>query len=113
MTVLVCILHYNAHAQCPPCYFNGPGPMSGGCCDTCPDGSGRRVIKIRIDGTWNDTPGQTNANIWNGVNEAVNRWNNTTDPSGWKTNYCFKLDQSAQNPNITITKADVANGCST
>ncbi len=109
--LIACTLSHTVYAQCPPCYFNGPGPMLGGCCDTCPDGSGRRVIKIRIDGSWNDTPGHTNGNIWNGVTQAINSWNNATDPSGFKTNHCFQLDQSAQAPDILIKKANPATGC--
>ena len=109
--LLACALNHTVYGQCPPCYYNGPNPMLGGCCDTCPDGSGRRVIKVRIDGSWDNSPGQTNANIWNGVTQAINRWNNATDPSGFKTNYCFQLDQSAQAPDVLIKKANPATGC--
>lgn len=109
--LIACALNHTVYGQCPPCYYNGPSPMLGGCCDTCPDGSGRRVIKVRIDGSWDNSPGQTNANIWNGVTQAINRWNNATDPSGFKTNYCFQLDQSAQAPDILIKKANPATGC--
>lgn len=107
---------------CPPCYYNQQ-PMTGGCCSTCPDGSGRRVIKIRIDGTWN-SGGGTDPKIWNGVVGcpttsgcnppligAIERWNNASDLSGNKSNYCFVIDQSAQGADITITKASVPNGC--
>lgn len=106
-------------AQCPTCYYNET-PMTGGCCDTDPTGLGRRVIKVKIDGSWDATPGQTNSNIWNGIVGcascnpplvgAVDRWNNATDSSGNHTNYYFMVDQSAQNPDIIIKQGTPASG---
>jgi hypothetical protein len=115
-----------SQSLCPPCYYNQT-PMTGGCCTTCPDGSNRRVIKVRIDGTWNTPGGGTDPNIWNGVVGcpasagcnppqigALQRWNTAQDNSGNRTYYCFVIDQSAQNPDITISKGQPPSGaCAT
>jgi hypothetical protein len=45
---------------CPQCY-NNQTPMGGQ--GTAADG--RRIIKVQIDSSWDVSPGQTNANIWN------------------------------------------------
>lgn len=45
VSVIVLTNSYSIQTQeCPPC-TKDQEPMSGGCCDTCPDGSGRRIIK--------------------------------------------------------------------
>src|SRR5437660_123146 len=79
----------------PLCYFDqNPMPGHGGAgslppdrytpCN-CPDDN-RRVITIRIDGSWdvdpngNATPGNTNVNIWNAAQCASNQWNAAQDP---------------------------------
>jgi hypothetical protein len=100
--------------ECPPC-MKDQEPMQGGCCDTCSDGSGRRVIKVQIKfsgtGSWSDQPdGGTNPAIWNGVSGAIQIWNNATDPSGHKTNYCFKLDQNTSSPDVVVNKGNVPTG---
>jgi hypothetical protein len=71
---------------------------------------GRRIIKVQIDSSWNVSPGQTNANIWNGVNQAVNRWNNATDQHGNKTGYYFIVDQTTSTPDIRIINQAPSSG---
>lgn len=73
---------------------------------------GRRIVKVQIMSSWDDPPGshQTNGNIWNAVNQAVDRWNNATDPSGHKTNYYFVIDQNTSNPDIRINKQAPSSG---
>ncbi|HEX9425309.1 MAG TPA: hypothetical protein VF899_18855 [Pyrinomonadaceae bacterium] len=58
-----------------------------------PDGSGRRVINIYIDSSWDVSPGQTDPNIWNAVNSAANKWNQATDQYGNKTAFYFQVNQ--------------------
>jgi len=111
-----------ARSQCPPC-FNDEVPMSGANSGgaTDPTGLGRRVIIVRIDGSWNQAGGGTDPNIWNGVVGCptcnpplvggVDRWNNATDASGNHTNYYFRVDQSAQSPDILITKGNTGGNC--
>jgi hypothetical protein len=117
IVVDLCLIFGNVtQAQsCPPCYNNLTPMNAGGCsecpgggCSACPECGSRRIIKIKIDSTWGV---QTNANIWNSVTEAAARWNAATDQFGNKTGYCFKVDQSASNPHLTITKGDVPGGC--
>lgn len=47
-------------ADCPPCYYDLT-PLAGH--GAAPDGSGRRVINIYIDSSWDVSPGQTNINL--------------------------------------------------
>lgn len=122
------------YAQCPPCYKNFDpeqrqmGQIGG---PPAPDGSGRRVLKIRIDSSWdvdangNSTPGRTNSNIWNAVQgcdgcipSAAQMWNdqrdgstsNPNDPRGWPTAYYFQVDQRGDyTPDFIIMRADPAN----
>lgn len=59
----------------------------------------RRVITVRISGSWDvapngtATPGQTNVNIYNGVTCALSQWNTATGSGGSLTGYYFVLDQ--------------------
>src|SRR5436853_5263710 len=101
-----CFTTIHLQAQtCPPCFYN-ESPMQGPGCDACqPQGCGscpecgqRRVITIKIDSTWNSSPGQTNPSIWNGVNSAIQMWNSATDPYGNQTGYCFQLNQATTTP---------------
>ena len=103
---------------CPPCYFNEP-PMQGpGCeacqpqgCGSCPECGQRRIITMQIHSSWNNSSGQTNPNIWNGVVAAIQMWNSATDTFGNKTAYCFQLNQTTSTPDITVTKTAVQGGC--
>ncbi|HYP02141.1 MAG TPA: hypothetical protein VER76_18260 [Pyrinomonadaceae bacterium] len=79
--------------------MNGHGPA--------PDGSGRRVIKVRIDGTWDGSPGQTYPTIYNGVVAAMNGWNGARDQYNNTTGYYFQLDQNASNADIIIVKGEL------
>jgi hypothetical protein len=90
----------NASGQtCPPCYTNGVPPVGHG---SAPDGSGRRVINIYIDSTWNTPSGTTNTQIWNAVAEAASNWNSATDNSGNHTGYYFAVNQSGGNDQADI-----------
>jgi hypothetical protein len=95
-------------AVCPPCYTDEvPLPGHG----KAPDGSGRRVMNIYIDPSWNSSPGVTNAQIWNAVNSAASKWNNATDSSGNKTGYYFQVNQSGGSSQADIViKKDVITG---
>lgn len=57
-------LAYSAYSECPPC-FKDLVPMAGH--GPAPDGSGRRVINVAIDKSWDVTPGHTDPAIWNGI----------------------------------------------
>ena len=90
------------YADCPNCNKNQI-PMAGQ--GPAPDGSGRRQVNVQIDASFNDSPGNTNANIWNGVRDARTDWNNATQngtPSGQATNYYFAEAQSAPSSNVDV-----------
>ena len=73
----------------------------------CPTGSheaGRRVIKVRIDSSWDSTPGHTNAKIWDAVVCALKKWNTTEDSTGYTSGYFFVIDQSEGTPDILVTR---------
>ena len=118
IAVLCLFLYFagiNLQAQtCPPCYNNEP-PMQGpGCeacqpqgCGSCPECGQRRIINVKIDPNWNNTSGQTNPNIWNGVVAAIQMWNSATDNFGNQTAYCFQLNQTTSSPDITVFKGTV------
>src|ERR1017187_8715182 len=61
--------------QCPPCFTN----------ETETSGHGtshqRTLLYVFIDNTLSTPPGSgtTNTNIYNGVVDAINKWNNTAD----------------------------------
>jgi hypothetical protein len=82
--------------------MNGHGPA--------PDGSGRRVIKIRIDGSWDVSQGQTDSTIYNGTVSAINDWNTMTDQYGNRTGYYFQLAQTASDADIVIVKVNPTPG---
>jgi len=81
----------NVNGDCPPCYTDLSTLAGHG---AAPDGSGRRVINIYIDSSWDQSPGVTNANIWNAVTTAATKWNNATDQWGNRTAYYFKVNQA-------------------
>jgi hypothetical protein len=110
--------------ECPPCMsdqnpfpgrFGTAGSLSAqakadfGC--NCPAGSheaGRRVIKVKIDSTWDSSPGNTNANIWNATVCALNKWNTAKDSTGYTSGYFFVIDQSEGTPDVVITRAQAS-----
>lgn len=93
-------------ASCPSCENNpimsGYGPA--------PSTDNRRIITVKIDSSWNSSPSNTNARIWNGVACAVAAWNSATDAYGNQTSYYFKVDQGGQygsTADITIVKGTI------
>lgn len=107
-TSLVCLLigfSIFARSLCPPCdpsQFPLPGHGA------APDGSGRRLMNVTIDGSWDVSPGQTNPNVYNGINTAIAMWN------GKPTCYYLLLDQTSGNTDIKIYKEAASNiqeGC--
>ena len=92
-------------ADCIEC-ANGFQPMPG---RFGAHSDGRRIIKIRIDSSWN-SGGQTDAQIWNGVTAAIAMWNDAKDASDNKTGYYFVLDQGEAGADILIKK-DTENAC--
>lgn len=68
--LLVSLLPRPGVAQCPTCYNDNTIPQGHG---AAPDGSGRRVINIYIDSSWNSSPGVTNTQIWNATASAVSK----------------------------------------
>jgi hypothetical protein len=94
-----------AWSNCPECYGD-QHPMDGH--GAAPDGSGRRLITVRIDPSWG-TP--TNPSVWDAVNAAIAEWNNARDAFGNSTGYYLELNQNLQNPDIKIVQGDPGNGC--
>jgi hypothetical protein len=88
--LLVTIVSSVQATDCPPCYTD-LSPLTGH--GAAPDGSGRRVINIFIDSSWDSSPGQTIQQIWNAVTKATNQWNNAADQNGNHTGYYFQINQ--------------------
>jgi hypothetical protein len=105
---LVCILvvfSVFARQLCPQC-DTSQLPLSGH--GSAPDGSGRRLINVTIDSSWDDSPGHTNVNVFNGVNTAIAMWNAQV------TCYYLALDQTSGATDIKIFKAAssvISGGC--
>lgn len=100
--MLVLVLLPGASADCPNCHKNQI-PMTGH--GAAPDGSGRLKVNVQIDSSFNDSPGTTNSNIWNGVRDARTDWNNATQtgtPTGQATNYYFAEAQSAASSDVDV-----------
>ncbi len=55
---------------------------------------GRRKINVKIDSSFNDAPGRTNDNVFNGVRDARTDWNQARDANGNRTKYFFEEAQS-------------------
>lgn len=94
-----------ARQLCPLCKPNQT-PLSGH--GAALDGSGRRLINVTIDSSWDDSPGQTNVNVFNGVNTAIAMWNAQV------TCYYLALDHISGATDIKIFKApsaDIGGGC--
>lgn len=93
---------------CPECFKNME-PMNPGH-GSAPDGSGRRIIRIRIDDSWG---AQTNTPIWNGVTDAVAMWNGARDQYNNSTGYFLQHSQVEQQPEIIVLKGTLQNpdGC--
>jgi dual-action HEIGH metallo-peptidase len=106
-----------AQTACPPCFYDQTPQSAGDCntcqggCSACPECGSRRVIMVKIDGSWDTTPGHTQANIWNGAVAAVQMWNNARDQFGNGTGYCFQVNQSTSNPHVTVRKQATFGAC--
>ncbi len=97
LIVIVLASSLVALTECPKCYSNQT-PMAGH--GPAPDGSGRRLINVKIDSTWGNP---TDSAIWNQTTAATDGWNNATDQYGNKTGYYMVLNQTAT-PDYIITK---------
>lgn len=98
------------NADCPECY-NDYKPLEGRASEGRPATiNGRSAISVKIDGSWDTSPGshQTNTNVWNAVNSALNTWNTTNSVSGQPSNYYLDLRQSDANAQITIMRGGTA-----
>jgi hypothetical protein len=88
-------------AECPNCFWNVKRMSGHG---TTADGRTKINVQISFSGTgsWND-PGTstTNANIWNGVNNANANWNNQTS-GGQHINYSLGVDQTVSQANVDV-----------
>ena len=94
---------YFASAQqivCPHCIKDEAVLAGHG---AAPDGSGRRIVNVYITSACDTSPGVTDTKIFNGVQDAVNKWNNATDNSGNKTGYYFRIYQSGGTSQADIT----------
>ena len=87
---------------CPPCNKETPLPGHG----AAPDGTGRRIINVYIDSSWNSS-GVTNPVIYNATQTAINQWNSATS-CGSYTGYYFSLlnalGQGGGTADITIAQ---------
>lgn len=119
LTFATSYIAYSQTIPCPECFsdvpvMSGHGaardlPASFNC--NCP-GDARRVIIVRIDSSWDVSPGNTDPSIWNAVTCAIDQWNTVQDPTGYTTGYYFVIDQAHlinAPADITIYKATPSN----
>jgi hypothetical protein len=90
--------------DCPRC-SKDKVPMAGH--GPAVDGSQRLNVNVQIayNGTssWTDpSTGQTNGNIWDGVQNAARDWNNATTSSGQPTKYHFNLNQGIPGSSVDV-----------
>jgi hypothetical protein len=105
-------------AQCPGCNYDEPNMPGHGSAGQDQDLAGlvsstdsRRVITVKIDSSFNISPGQTNPRVWNATNCAIsgsasvfdgvsyrstNGWNNATGSSGSTSGYYLKFGPGTQ-----------------
>ena len=109
MAILLLSTQVASPQVCPPCYTDNTIPTGHG---VAPDGSGRRLLKIYIDASWNTSSGTTNTQIWNAVNDAASNWNNATDSYGNHTGYYFQVSQGggASQADIVISNGGNISG---
>lgn len=104
------------YAGCPECFYDYI-PLQGTATVGRPATiDGRPAISIRIDGSWDTSPGshQTNANVWSATQSAINAWNTATDVSGQPANYYLDLRQTDASAQITIVRGGENDGaCAT
>ncbi|HEY2961851.1 MAG TPA: M57 family metalloprotease [Pyrinomonadaceae bacterium] len=102
--LLLVLTGFAQAVDCPRCQKNKL-PMAGH--GAAVDGSGRLNVNVQIafSGTvsWSDpATGNTNSNIWNGVQGAALDWNNATTSTGQATNYNFNLNQGAAAGDVDV-----------
>lgn len=89
--------------SCPPC-FNNESPGSGhGTYNQ------RTLLNVFIDGSWGNP---TNTNVWNGVNDAINKWNNAADQNSCYgrpyINYWFQINQQdSSQADVVVTSGNL------
>ena len=76
---------------CPDCFVNAnvlqPNAQHG-------EVSGRRKVKLCIDGSWDVSPQQTDSRVWNAVQGAVGDWNAAPGSNNALSPYYFAVDQT-------------------
>jgi hypothetical protein len=98
------------YADCPSCDSGLPvlhGTASVGQPATI---GGRPAISVRIDSSWDSSPGQTKARIYDAETNGLSRWNNATDVSGQQSRYAFDLRQADANAQITVIRDPTLTG---
>jgi hypothetical protein len=92
---------------CPPC-FNNESPGSGhGTYNQ------RTLLYVYIDSSWGNP---TSANVWNGVNDAISKWNNTADQNSCYgrpyIDYWFQINQAnGSQADVVITQGNLLQSC--
>lgn len=103
-TFLYAVL-YVTRASCPECFQNfKPVPDDGS-----RSANGRPIIKLKLGGQFDVTPGHSDGRIFNAVSGAVNAWNTATNAEGRGAHYEIAFNQQTQNSddsavNIRIVK---------
>lgn len=101
----LCLAAPSLFAACPDCYLDNKAMKSHGTST-----NGRPIVKVKLTGDWNVSPGQSDPRMFNAVRDAVNNWNSAVDPStGRGAFYEMSFNSETQNAddnavNIRITK---------
>lgn len=92
------------NVSCPVCFTSDLSAHQGH--GTAPDGSGRRIIYVGFDSSWNNgSGGQLNSVMSTALDNAITDWNSAVDTAcNVKTAYYFQRQQSS--PDIKIVKND-------
>jgi hypothetical protein len=123
--LLTGIITSSLYAQtrpCPPCYYNYRGDHLGIRLgqEVQYAQDGRKIVKVRIDSSWNQSYGHTTDKIWNAtagcpqcsppIKGAIDRWNEAKDSNGDSIPYKFVIDQGDTEADIVIVKESVLGG---
>jgi hypothetical protein len=108
LSIALIFLPVQAQDGCPPCYNNSLRPKLYR--QTGLNGQPEEVITVKIDSSWDDSPGRTNSKIYNAVDTMIDQWN-ATDPTGPR----MVFNSTTQNlPNsrvsVVFTKKELPRG---
>jgi len=101
-----CLMAELVFAECPDCYIDHKAMKSYGT-----SANGRPIVRVKLTGSWDVTPGHSDSRMFSAVRDAVRDWNNAADPAtGRGAFYQYDFSDQTQSAddndvNIRIVKA--------